>query len=202
MTDATPTDIAGRMAEVDADRRRPLILALDLATVTGWALGRLGDMPDAGSIRFGRPDASNNAIFGHCLTWAAKLLEPTPRPTMLIIESMLPPDAKAGRTNRDTRDRLAGLHAIVRAVAHLRGIYDISEAGTQAIRSHFIGHANLKRDEAKRQVMVRCAQLGWQAVDNNAGDALALWSYHAGILDPEWALHLSPLFNRKLRAMA
>jgi len=175
------------------------ILALDVATTTGWARGKLGEQPQAGSVRFGRADASNNAVFGHCLTWIAKLLEPQPRPDILVIESMLSPEAKAGFTSRDVRDRLAGLQGVVRAVAHLRGIYDISEAGVSQVRAHFIGYSNLKRNEAKRFVMMRCQQLGWQANDDNAGDALALWSFAAGTLDPEWALKLSPLFNRKLR---
>jgi crossover junction endodeoxyribonuclease RuvC len=178
----------------------PLILALDLATIAGWAKGRVGDTPIGGSIRFGRRDASNNAIFAHALTWISKELEPQPRPDVIIIESMLPPDAKYGATNRDTRDRLAGLHGVVRAVAHLRGVYDVSEAGVSQVRSHFIGHSNLRRDAAKMLVMERCVSLGWAACDDNAGDALALWSYAAALFDPEWALHLSPLFNRKLRA--
>lgn len=178
----------------------PLILSLDIATVTGWAKGRVGDMPIGGSIRFGKRDASNNAIFAHALSWVSRELEPTPRPDILIIESMLSPDAKIGFTNRDTRDRLAGLHGVVRAVAHLRGVYDISEAGVSQVRAHFIGHSNLKRDAAKMLVMERCVELGWSACDNNAGDAFALWSYAAGLIDPEWALHLSPLFNRKLRS--
>jgi crossover junction endodeoxyribonuclease RuvC len=178
----------------------PLILALDIATVCGFARGRVGETPVSGSIRFGRRDASNNAIFAHALTWISKELEPQPRPDIIIIESMLPADAKYGFTNRDTRDRLAGLHGVVRAVAHLRGVFDISEAGVGQVRAHFIGHSNLKRPEAKRQVILRCAQLGWQASDDNAGDALALWSYAVGLIDPQWALHLSPLFNRKLRA--
>jgi crossover junction endodeoxyribonuclease RuvC len=178
----------------------PLILALDIATVCGFARGRVGEAPVGGSVRFGKPNASNNAVFGHALSWIAKELEPQPRPTILIIESMLSPEARIGHTSADVRDRLAGLHGIVRAVAHLRGIYDISEAGVGQVRAHFIGHSNLKRPEAKRQVILRCAQLGWQASDDNAGDALALWSYAVGVIDPQWALQLSPLFNRKLRA--
>lgn len=177
----------------------PLILALDIATVCGFAKGRVGEAPVGGSIRFGKPGASNNAVFGNALSWIAKELEPQPRPTILIVESMLSPEAKQGHTSADVRDRLAGLHGIMRAVAHLRGIYDISEGGVAQVRAHFIGYANLKRDHAKRLVMERCAHLGWEASDNNAGDAFALWSYAVGLIDPEWALHLSPLFNRKLR---
>lgn len=176
------------------------ILALDIATTCGWARGRLGAAPIAGSQRFGKTNASNNAVFGNALTWIARELEPQPRPDIVIVESMLSPQAKVGHTSADTRDRLAGLHGIVRAAAYLRGVYTIDEARVGQVRAHFIGHANLKRDEAKRLVMQRCGQLGWQAIDNNAGDALALWSFAVAGLDPDWALQLSPLFNKKLRA--
>jgi hypothetical protein len=179
---------------------RPIILALDLATTSGFARGRVGETPIAGSIRFGRAEASNNAVFGKCLKWIAQELEPAPRPNIVIIESMLAPQAKLGFTSRDVRDRLAGLHGIVRAVAHLRGIYDVNEAGVGQVRAHFIGYSNLKRDHAKSLVMERCRQLGWHAEDDNAGDALALWSYAAALIDPELAMRLSPLFNRNLRA--
>jgi hypothetical protein len=185
------------------------ILALDIATTTGWARGAVGSPPrDAGSIMFGRPGASNNAVFGHALTWIADYLEPAgiasgrPRPTMLVLEAMLPPGAKAGATNRDTRDRLAGLHGIMRAVAHLRGIYEINEVSVGDVRAHFIGDRTLKRDRAKREVLLRCHQLGWPAEDDNAGDALALWSFACSLIDPQLAVRPVPMLNPKLRRVA
>jgi hypothetical protein len=88
----------------------------------------------------------------------------------------------------------------VRAVSHLRGVYDIREAGVGQVRNHFIGYSNLKRDDAKAHVVSRCRQLGWMAStnnDNNAADALALWSFAVAEIDPQWGLQLSPLFNHK-----
>ena len=180
----------------------PIILALDIATTTGFARGRVGEVPIGGSVRFGKTNASNNAVFAACLKWIARELEPEPRPEILIVESMLSPEAKVGATSRDVRDRLAGLHGVVRAVAHLRGIYEINEAGVAAVRAHFIGSSHERRDRAKSLVLDRCKQLGWDANDNNCGDAFALWSYTAALLDPDWALQLSPMFNHKLRAEA
>jgi len=171
------------------------ILALDVATRCGWARGRVGEMPVAGSVRFGGADASANAVFAHCLSWLSRELEPEPRPDMVMIESLLSPDAKVGFTNRDVRDRLAGLHGVVRAVAFLRGIYTINEASVGDVRAHFIGDRTLKRAPAKREVMSRCRQLGWTATDDNAGDALALWSFAAALIDPSLALRVTPLFG-------
>jgi hypothetical protein len=114
---------------------------------------------------------------------------------------MLPPGAKVGQTNSSTRDRLAGLHAIVRGVAHIRGAGEIEIAcySVGDIRHHFIGERSLKRAQAKQTILARCQMLGWPAVDNNAGDALAAWSFACSIIDPAQALKVSPLFNQRLR---
>ena len=114
---------------------------------------------------------------------------------------MLPPGAKVGYTNASTRDRLAGLHAIVRGVAHIRGGGEIEMAcySVGDIRAHFIGERGLRRAQAKQAIVTRCEQLGWPAVDNNAADALAAWSLACSIVDPAQAIKVSPLFNQKLR---
>lgn len=177
-----------------------LILALDVATRTGFARGRIGEVPTSGSIRFGKAGVLDHVVFGEAIHWInATLQEP---PDMLIIESMLSPLAMRNETSRAVRDRLAGLHGIVRGVAHLRGVGEIAEASVGDVRAHFIGDRTLPRDKAKRAVMERCKALGWHAVDDNAGDALALWSYACALIDPAWALQVSPLFNRKLRVVA
>jgi hypothetical protein len=182
--------------------RAPDILALDLATRTGFVRGQPADAPaQIGSVRFGNADASNNAVFGNALTWISKLLEPEPRPTLLILEAMLPPNAKFGHTHTEVRDRLAGLHGIMRAVAHLRGVYEIAEYSVSDIRRHFLGDHLIKRDKAKEETMRRCRQLGWPVEDFDQSDACALWSLAASLIDPTLALKLSPLFNKNLRAV-
>jgi hypothetical protein len=175
------------------------ILALDVATTTGYAVGPIDQVPAAGSISFGAPNASENAIFGNALRWISTTLEPRPRPDVVIIEAMLPPGAKVGNTTRQTRDRLAGLHGIVRAVAHLRGIAQINQATVGDVRMHFIGTRTMKSRAAKVEVVSRCTQLGWPVSDDNSADALALWSYARSLIDPKYALLVSPMFNKNLR---
>ena len=126
-----------------------LILALDIATRTGFARGRVGELPVSGSINFGRDGSSRNrtdaAIFAAALRWLSQELQPEPRPDLVIMEAMLPPDAARGSTQRAVRDRLAGLQGIVKGVSHLRGIGEIAEATVGNIRGHFIGDRSLKR---------------------------------------------------------
>jgi hypothetical protein len=175
------------------------VLALDVATITGYARGVVGGRPIAGSVRFGTREASEGEVFSQAIGWMSKVLEMQPRPDVIVVEAMLPPGAKVGQTNSSTRDRLAGLHAIVRGVAHIRGISEIACYSVADIRQHFIGERSLKRAQAKAAIVLRCEMLGWQAVDNNAADALAAWSYACSIIDPTQALKVSPLFNKQLR---
>ena len=180
------------------------IVALDIATVCGWARGGIDSIPRSGSVRFGGANASDNAVFAGALRWLSGFLEPLPRPGMLVIEALLPPTVrtKKGATNRAVHERLAGLHGIARAVGHLRGIFRIELVTVSDARAHFIGDRTLTRNMAKQAVIERCRALGWMEKDehdDNAGDALALWSYGRALIKPETALFVSPLFNKNLR---
>jgi hypothetical protein len=188
-----------RHDQINQAGRMTNVLAMDLATVTGWARGSVGSTPVSGSIRFGTRESGDGEVFGQAIGWMSKLLEMAPRPDIIVLEAMLPPGAKVGATNSSTRDRLAGLHAIVRGVAHIRGISEIACYSVGDIRHHFIGERSLRRAQAKAAIVLRCEMLGWQVVDNNAADACAAWSYACSIIDPTQALKVSPLFNKQLR---
>jgi hypothetical protein len=174
-----------------------LILALDLATVTGWAKGAPNDArPTSGFIRFGDAESSPNAIFGAALTWLSNFLKEEPRPTSLILEAMLPPQAKLGATSAAVRDRLAGLHGVARSVAHLRGIYDIATASALDVRQHFC----LDRHAGKQGVFQKCHALGWRVSDLNESDACALWHYACALVEPRRGLEVTPMFGRRKAA--
>jgi hypothetical protein len=193
MTDEAQRIIAIR--KLAKSRPRPLILALDIATRTGWALGELGAVPNSGSIRFGNQSTDSDVIFKAGLDWAEGFVKKL-RPDLVIYEAMLPPLAKLGVTSAAVRDRLAGLQGIMRAVSRRYEVALILDCSVGDVRQHFIGDRRLKREAAKREVLRRCAQLGWTACDDNAGDALAIWSYASGIIDPVSALKTTPLFNK------
>ena len=175
------------------------ILAIDLATTTGIARGIVGGTPAADTVAFAKhAGASNEAVFARALSWCSTYLQADP-PDLIFVEAMLPPDAMKNETSRAVRDRLAGLQGIIRAVAYLRGVHKIEAATVGNIRGHFLGARGLRRDEAKRATVERCRALGWKCANDNEGDALALWSYACGQVDPTTALQVSPLFNKALR---
>jgi hypothetical protein len=174
------------------------ILALDLATVTGFARGKIGEKPKCGSVDFyNNTRGFSDAIFAAAYAWVWELLRPPP--DIMIMESMLPPEAMKGATSRAVRDRLAGLHGVARAAAHRRGVGEVSIATTSNIRAHFIGDSSLHRMQAKKAVIERCKMLQWEVANDNEADAAALWSYACALIDPAQALAMTPLFNPKLR---
>jgi hypothetical protein len=200
MTDATPAEIASRMQQIAARERAPEVLALDVATVTGWARGKPGAQPTSGSIRFASAGASKGAIYNGCLMWAIDFLTP-PLPDLIVIEQPLSFMAKIGKTNADAVELLHVLPGIIRAVAYQRGIYDWRSARVDVVRHHFIG-SNPKGDEGKYQTVRKCRALCWDPKDDDAADALATWDYQCSLIDPVAGLRTSPLFNKQLRVPA
>jgi hypothetical protein len=175
--------------------RAPLVWALDIATVTGFALGRIGETPTARSIRFAAAHSDSNTLFAGCFEWFGELIEKGPLPEILAIEELLPPIARRGTTSTSAQHRLAGLHGVIRAMARHAAIPEIVGVNVGDVRAHFIHERGMRRDEAKRAVLATCGMLGWEAADNNCADALAVWSYISGLINPVSALQTTPLFG-------
>src|SRR5262245_23437780 len=94
------------------------ILALDLASVTGWACGAPGQgVPRSGSIRFARVGASMGAIFSGCAQWLRDFLT-VQEVSLIVFESPMEPGFMTGKTNASTIRVLMGLPAIVEATVY------------------------------------------------------------------------------------
>lgn len=173
------------------------VLALDLATVSGWAVGVPGDKdPLFGSIRFAKPGGSHEAIAAGAIGWAQDMIEKH-EPTTIIYEAPIPASFVAGRTNIDGTSILFGLPFLIGGIAHRKRIFDVRKASVRDVRVFFIGE-NLKRVAAKRATIDKCLRLGWNAQNDNEADALAIWLYQCAIFRPELAVTSSPLFMRRL----
>jgi len=170
------------------------VLALDIATTTGFARGRIGDEPQCGSVRFSKPGASQLAICGRALEWAINLFKP-PLPDVVAIEGLLPPGALKQRSTQD-HELLAHLHGVIMGVCFLRGVYKVEKHPLNSIRSHFLYGIPYAKGEAKEATVRKCKSLGWlETADDDAADACAVWSYQASLLDPEQVIRISPLFQ-------
>ena len=116
------------------------VMALDLASVTGFAIGTPGEkiQPDSGSIRFASQGASHEAVFASALKWMSEMCH-LHEPVTIVWEAPLPTSFSRGNSNINTTTLLYGLPAIIGAVAYLKGIYDIRKASTRDVRNYFIG---------------------------------------------------------------
>jgi hypothetical protein len=171
------------------------ILALDLASTTGWAYGRPGTSPAYGSIRFAAVGASHEAIFAAAAKWMSDMCDAR-APDIVCWEAPLATVFKRGATNAATTALLYGLPAVIGAAAYLSGIYNLVKADTRDVRLHFIG-SNPKRAKAKSMVIKQCRAMGWDPQDDNEADGLATWHYTCSLIEPALALQPTPLFQRR-----
>lgn len=171
-----------------------IILALDLASTSGWAVGEPGGTPAHGSVRFASAGACHEAIFANALKWASDKTA-FYEPSLIVWEAPMPTSFRRGNSNVNTTTLLYGLPAVIGAVAYLRGVFDIRKATTRDVRLHFIGE-NPKGHIGKKLVMRQCAAMGWDVTDDNEADALATWHYMCSLIEPKLALRPTPLFGR------
>lgn len=170
------------------------VLALDLASVSGWACGEPGGEPEHGSIRFASAGAAHEAVFAGALRWMSDTMT-SRAPAVVVWEAPLATSFKRGSSNVNTTTLLYGLPAVIGAVSYLRGCYDIRKADTKDVRNHFIG-CNPKRVKAKPMVIRQCRVMGWEVKDDNEADALATWHYMCALIAPRLAMRPTPLFGR------
>jgi len=170
------------------------ILALDLASRSGWALGVPGARPLSGSIRFAREGHSMAAHFAGCRDWLDAFVAVN-KPRVVIFEAPIAPSFMIGHTTTTTARALLGLIGMVEGTLYGRG-FDVREASVSDVRRFFLGSARIKSKDAKAATVRRCVELGWRPADDNAADALALWAYMISILSPADGVKLLPLFGR------
>jgi hypothetical protein len=179
---------------VTDERFTGTVLALDLATVAGWALGKPGSTPKFGTMRFGKPGASRASIYRVFRTWMDGWSGPATTPDLIVYELPMQPLHMRGKTSIDTSKMLIGL------AEHLEewcfDVVELREATVGQVRSHFIGQ-NLKSEFAKPATVERCQMLGWKVNNTDEADACALWDYQCGFLRPDLAHKTTPLFRRR-----
>jgi hypothetical protein len=171
------------------------VLALDLATTTGWAFGAPGHLPEFGHLRFtkkGSSRAETYRAFRNWLdiTWGKR----GEMPDLIVYESPALSMHMGGKTNIDTTRLLMGLAEHLEEWAH--GRCDLREATASQVRCHFIGQ-NLRASIAKPMVLERCQAMGWMCGTTDESDACALWDYQCCWLDPQIAARSTPLFYPK-----
>lgn len=168
------------------------ILALDLATRTGWARGRPGETPRFGRILLHGDRAKR---YRELRQWLAPQLTQVDR---VIYESAAVPMVMAGRTTNETGLFLIGLCEHVEELC--LDVVELWDVSVSTVRVHFIGK-NMRREAAKAMTRERCEGLSWMVTNDDEADACALWSYAVCKARPDLAHTHSPLFRPKRRLM-
>lgn len=173
------------------------VLALDIATTTGWCYGRPRKEPIFGSVRFIKPGGSRAAAYRAFRTWLDENWNVRgDQPDLIVFESPAVPMIMHGKTNIDTVKMLIGYAEHLEEYCH--GKFELREATVAQVRAHFLG-SNMKAAIAKPLTMQRCQQLGWNVTTNDEADACALWNYQCSWLDPEVGVRTTPLFQKRRR---
>lgn len=143
------------------------VLALDLASSTGWACG-----VDSGKPRSGVWLLGLNGQHGHYFSALAARLEDaiaTLAPSLIIAEAPLPPQRMSSSTVARV---LIGLIAVAEMIAYERSVKFV-EASCSDARQMVLGRPRVP----KSAVVAWCRDQGWRPADDNAADALLLLRY-------------------------
>ena len=169
------------------------VLALDLATTTGYAFGAPGSIPQFGHLRFSKPGSPRAATLRAFRQWLDKRWRSSHgRPDLIVYESPAVPSIMAGRTNIETIKLLVGLAEHLEEWCYER--VELREARVADVRVHFIGQ-NMKSAYAKAKTVEQCRMLGWEVENADEADACALWDFQCAWLNPRLAAHSTPLFR-------
>lgn len=169
------------------------VLALDLATVTGWCYGAPGERPEFGFLRFGPPGSSRAAIYREYRSWLNDWLIDRDPPKVVVFESAAIPMVMQGKTNANTIKLLIGMCEHTEELCFSR--VELREAMASQVRAHFIGTNRVQRADAKKRTIERCNALGIEVKNDNEADAVALWHYQIAHLRPDLAYKTTPLFQ-------
>lgn len=174
---------------------RKSVVALDLASRTGWAYWKRGfSEPAYGSHLISAARGGDNGPFFKAYAdWFVFGL----RGVADFVVYELP--FTNARTHQHTAERLFGLAAMTEMLCEEARI-DCRKANVQDVRRHFLGPQKLKRKEAKAAVIDQCQLHGWDPQDDDQADALALLDYSLPrIVEPSaigWRTgHITPLLK-------
>lgn len=168
-----------------------LILALDLATVTGFALGNVSGIKVQGSRPFPRTGEDIGTFASSFRHWLIGGIR-RHKPTLVVYEQPMLPT----KTQLVTLRKLYGMAFLAELICRDEGV-EVREAHRQQILTHFLGRGSVPRKREERQAAIhrQCLIRGWKPVDDNHADALALLDFAVAIMHPDSAMRAAPLLR-------
>lgn len=152
-----------------------MILALDIATRTGWAAGDALGPPVTGVIDLSKAEG----IGGKMAAFVRRMDDLTTEYDfdLIVFEQ---PMQSFGRGSSKTLRLLLSLCSAAEMVSHWNQI-PVREVPMQTWRKHFIGSGRAPKGEhpkwCKRQAQIRCSALGWGDLSDDEAEACGIWDY-------------------------
>ena len=175
------------------------VLALDLATLTGWACGATEGTPVShGVCAMPKTGEDLGRYLAHFRDWLNLAIDEM-EPGEIIFESPI----LRGATTIATLRKLYSLAGVTELVARDRRIL-VTEAQIDTIRLHFIRtnraprdikDAKVRRMWLKAKTIAECKARGFSCTDDNEADAIALLSLRLSQLSAGYSLKATPLFS-------
>ena len=169
-----------------------IVLALDLATNSGYAIGDhldTGVAPIVGCHRLPKT-GRDYGQFGEAFErWLRSLIEKHSVEFIVYETPILP-----AQTQIETLRKLYSLGTIAEMVARDLEII-IEETDMQTVRKHFIGVTRAPKDVPqpkrrawiKQRIMEKCREFGWNPLNDDEGDALATLHYARIVMNKDYA---------------
>lgn len=177
------------------------VLAFDLATHTGVAVGDAGGKPTTWSVDM--TGLSDDARFATIIGMTADLIVEHD-PDIVAVEEPV--------GGRDANAFLIGLAACARGEASRQG-RRVAVHHSATVRRQFLGFTPRVRDypgvtlyaakkAIKGRIIAQCRQLGWAVDDDDAADAAALWWYATvAARVPQQMSFIKPIKKSRRRAL-
>lgn len=157
------------------------ILALDIATVTGWGFGYPDAVPTSGYVRFADKGATEDEVWFAGLRWLNDQITVL-NPGIVVMEAPFLSSRAGGQSNAKTMSQLIGLQAVLRTVVKARLPGRAVLVASSTARKTFTGVGVYPAGEAKPAVQRECIERGFLTADDmqaDRADALCLWTHMA-----------------------
>lgn len=174
-----------------------LVMAFDIATSTGVAFGRVGEVPRTTTINLGRvnQDAKKFAKVGSMVS----VLLTKYKPDLVVFEAPI--------GGPKTSHFLVGAAAVFTGRVEEMG-FRCEQVHSSTARKHFMGRALQVKDfpgknvdqrkKALKQVIIdRCYLLGWKVQTDDEADACAIWDYACATYGRAQSIPAGGLFTKQ-----